>query len=324
MRAITSLKYVTGARWLAGLAWVVAMGTSAGAATAKPAPADQAPTKACRAQATSLKKWLATYAAGVDSQPSFSILPDAIELVSIARPPTSPDVALLVTLSPDGATVEGQAVSSAEAFVAELRTALAREQAVAKLTHQAPTQTMLLAVDRRSTWRQVVEAVDAATAAGMVRVQLAFRSTRAPKVTAPGPSAFDERLAAIKQSPDPSSRTAGISSMASELVSACPSLQGPLTAMAKRGGLVPATFAQALLACACAADAPSLATLIWALRPPLPGTVLTLTLAHEGAAEPTAITAGGDLTWAAAHQQVVKTVGRDAAKPVRLQVRSNR
>ena len=324
MRTITTRKNGRWRRWLAVLALLA--GVSAGglalAANTRPRTASKAPAEGCRAKAAGLSKWLAAYVAGFDSQPAFIALPEEVELVSIDRPTTAVESAVVVSLSPDGTSVEGESVAgSSDVLVDRIRTALARQQAFAKLTHQALGQTLFLAVDRRTTWRRVVETVDAATAAGADSVQLAFRSTRAPRVSVPGSSAFDRRLESIRQAKDPSGRAEGISDMASALVSTCAPLQGPLTSIAKRGGLVPGAFADAILACSCAADVASLKTLIWSVRPPLPGTLLTLVLAHD-ASQGTPIATDGNIAWAAVHQLILMAVVQNSAKPVRLEVHS--
>jgi biopolymer transport protein ExbD len=326
MPTISARKNGLWASGLAGLVLAAGVGTATPvlAVDTKPRPPGKATLKACRAKTANLSKWLTGYASGVDRQPDFIALPEAVELVSVDRPTTAVDAAVVVVLSPDGTLVEGEALAGSSDVLGErLRSALARQQTLAKLTHQTLAQTLLLAVDRRVPWRRVVEAVDAATAAGVESVRLAFRSTRVPRLPAPGPSAFDRRLEVIRQAKDPSERSEGISNMASALVSDCAPLQGPLTSMAKRGGLVPQAFADAILACSCAGDVASLKTLIWALRPPPPGALLTLTLPRH-ASEGTPLAADGNLAWAAAHQLILKAASEDSARPVRLEVHASR
>jgi hypothetical protein len=312
--------------WSIGFAFLASVGAGgpALAADPKPRPAGKVSPKACQANTADLAKWLATYVAGIDSQPAFIALPEQVELASIDRPASAIESGVVVLLSPHDTSVEGEVVAErSDVLVGSIRTALARQQALAKLTRQPLAQTMLLAVDRRATWRRVVQTVHAASVAGAQSVQLAFRSTRVPRVSVPGASAFDQPFEALRQAKDPSERAEAISNMVSALVSTCAPLRKPLTSMAEHGGLVPGAFADAILACDCAADTASLKTLIWSLRPPLPGTLLTLILARD-TSQGTPIAADGALAWAAAHELILKAVGQSPARPVRLELRADR
>lgn len=286
------------------------------------ATAGDAP-KACRSKLAAMSGWMNAWARAMDRQPEFVPVPEDVELVSIDRRPTEVMDGMSIVLTANGAYFPGSdAAIDTPGLTEHLRASLAAEKKLGALTGQpmAPSP-LLIAVDRRAPWQRVVDATTAAAAAGVTKALLLFRSSRIRSVPLPGPSAFDRPLREIRGMPDPSQRSERLARLTDELSSSCPALRTRLAASTRRGGLAPKKIVAAIVGCDCAVDLPALATFLWAVRPPDPGTAVSIAIAPPGSRDEdvTSIAAAANLPWSTAHAAVLSTATARQPRMIRLQ-----
>ncbi len=300
---------------LAALLVVGSLGFSA-RATAGDGP------KTCRSKVAALSGWLEGWARAMDRQPEFVPVPKDAELVAIDRPATKVGYGETIVLNTDGIYLPGGDVAlDPPALTEHLRRSLASERKIGEITGQAiEPSPLLIAAHQRAPWQLVVDATNAAAAAGVTRALLLFRSARIRHVPAPGPSAFDGPLREIPTMPEPSQRTSRVASLTDELVSSCPALRPLLAASTRRGGLAHRKIVAAIVGCDCAVDLPALATFLWAVRPPDPGTAVSIALAPPESRDAgvTAISAAASQPWSRAHTAVLPIATAHQPRAVRL------
>lgn len=317
----TSMTSTTGTRLarlpglLAAMLLVGSMGFSA------QATADDGP-KACRSKLASLSDWLDGWARAMDRQPAFVPVPKDAELVAIDRPAMEVGYGETIVLNANGIYFPGGDVAlDPPALTEHLRRSLASERKIGEITGQAiEPSPLLIAAHRHAPWRLVVDATNAAAAAGVTRALLLFRSSRIRRVSAPGPSAFDDPLREIPTMPEPSQRTSRVANLTDELVSSCPALRPLLAASTRRGGLAHKKIVAAIAKCGCVVDLSALATFLWAVRPPDPGTAVSIVLAPPESrdADVTLISAAASLPWSRAYTAVLPIATARQPRAVRL------
>lgn len=285
-------------------------------------PKGRAKIGSCRTKVESLSSWLEVYGSEMDRQPWFPAISEGLELVPINRPPSEVQSAMVIALSADRTTLGGDPTPvDAAGLTSWLRTALAADKRIAAITKRSPVDLSVeIAIDRRVQWTRVVETFEAIVNAGASSATLLFRSSKLRTVPVPGPSSIDARLQKIRVAEDPIKRAGMLSDVVKELTSRCPSLRGPLAAAARKSGLMSDDIAKSVLACKCAVDIPAFMTLLWANRPPDPGTSASLVLPKPGMPDSavTTITVDGNTPWSTAHEKVVAAISANPGKPVRL------
>lgn len=291
----------------------------------------------CEAEVVALRAWLTTLAkegGHVGPRPE---TPDMDIAVTDAALPEILHSVIWLHLSPTMVMVEGSPVSvevgeKLTTFLDALKAEFAAEGS-------APPP-LVVAVDSKTPWKRLVATTEATSAAGYTEVGFAFRATTPkPTLSAPPASSMNKEIMAFvkkMETPvDPAARQLELSApgtlVGPDFVKSasvdCPQLEAVFASYAEQSpkDRVPHLTkgaADAVEACACAADIALLKEIFWyvlGLAAPSNIKVAAIGL-NSAAAKKTTLAAPADATWQEMHMKIVELASADELPNLELKI----
>ena len=303
---------------------VVAMGCAAGAAE---------PQRSCPEEMRELGAW----AKALAQEETGVWLAGDLVTVSFASDRPSPDVSfgIGVGIDAEGVSVQGGKVWLAGGDLAALPAALGanigQHLALARRIAESRSQrfdlrTVGLGIAPGATWAIVAKTLNELSRQGFRQADFAF--LRTVKVAAPPPSAVDQALAKFEREmtdgeainsmvPHHLKRIYMLREQMRVVLASCPESLAAYDRTAS--GKLPAQFSDEMSQCRCQPDIGAIRTVLWNLRRPSTGALITARLAARRGAK-TVVALPADTPWSVAHASIVKAARQPSAPPLAFAV----
>lgn len=194
-----------------------------------------------------------------------------------------------------GRLLEGKADLQEELTTAHAKLKEYRQQDPARLHFQ---------IDRGVPWSKVVDATDAALAAGFTLQGFAFDT--GAKLTPPPRTAIDDKLDALMKRDDAGNKATELAKMISDVIEGCPALKEKFGTVAiesteSKADVLIKGLAPGLIECKCKVDMGELRSVMWRLLAVEPGIQVLLFDAADG----DELALPGATTWEEASKKLV-------------------